>query len=162
MTRNNLLCAVVIAFATPFANCAEEPPIKVDISQLIKHPKKYNGQRIEVTGYFVSSCEFCFSLWPDIRTARQSDTYQRRIAVGKAAPHVNIPNPPSEFDGYVHVVGTFRYKRLWRRQHPDKTDSHVEIVEANMGYGMGGLDDKELTKITEFRILSRRIPLGKW
>jgi hypothetical protein len=54
----------VIAFATSTANAAGEPPIKVNVNQLIKHPKKYNGKRVEVTGYWVTSCEHCSALYP--------------------------------------------------------------------------------------------------
>jgi hypothetical protein len=157
-----MLCALVIALAAPTANSVSEPPIKVGVNELIAHSQKYNGEAVSVTGYFVSSCEFCFSLWPDVRTARRSNTYQKRIAVGRVARHAHISDPPREFDGYVCVVGTFHYKHLWRKTVSDKKDSHMELVEANIGYGMSGFDDKEITNITEFRILGRRIPLGKW
>ncbi len=158
------ICGFAILIATSIANASSGAPLNVSLNELMAHPRSYNGKTVSVTAYFASSCEFCFSIWPDVRTARDLNSFHKRIAIGHAARGVRIAEPPRNFDGYVHVVGTFHYRYLWRREyvrHP-RTDPERVVVEANVGYGGMGLDDKEITNIAEFRILGPRIPLGIW
>src|SRR6184192_1781630 len=93
MTRSSPFCALVMAFAVPTANAVTEPPIKVDINQLIKHPKKYRGKRVEVTGYWVTSCEHCSALYPSFEAEQRSPLSGNWVYLGKFASNIQMPKP---------------------------------------------------------------------
>ncbi len=78
MMRGALACALVFVFLARTANSASEPPIKVDVNQLVKHPKKYSGKRVEVTGYWVTSCEHCSALYPSFDVEQRSPLTAKR------------------------------------------------------------------------------------
>ena len=104
----------------PFAQAAS-PPMSVSFRDLVEHPAKYNGKRVSIRAYFVTSCEHCGEFWESVKTARDSRVYdspvQNWIAIGRlvnpslmdawprsrlALAHPKVPN-----DGFVFVTGRF-------------------------------------------------------
>jgi len=162
MNLGSIACAAAILTATSFANAASEMAIEVTVNQLLQNPKKFNGKRVELAAYFASSCEFCSDLFENVSVARKDP--HSSIAIGTAAPHAKLASLPRYFDGYVDIIGRFQHKHLWRTEHAVKSPSGPErsIVTANVGFGAYGLNANRITEISEFQILSRRIPLGRW
>src|SRR5439155_12034095 len=47
-------------------------PTSVSFHELVEHPAKYNGKRVSVRAYVVTSCEHCGEFWESVKTARDS------------------------------------------------------------------------------------------
>jgi hypothetical protein len=154
--------ASVILLATSITNAASEPPIKITVTKLLQNRKKYNGKRVDLTAYFASSCEFCGDLFESVSVGRKDPSSS--IAIGAAAPHAKLTSPPRKFDGYVRIIGRFQHKHLWRTEHTVKSPTGPErsVVTANVGFGAYGLNANRITDISEFQIISPKIPLGRW
>jgi len=151
---------------------AASPPISVSFRDLIGHPAKYNGKRVSVRAYVVTSCTHCGEFWESVEAAKESrvhdDPVQNWIAIGKlvkpslmdawprsrlVSVHPKIPN-----DGFVFVTGTFRWNDT-SRPVPRSRDSHVRYVRVG-GFGWMSIDDKTITDITEFRPIGGNVPAG--
>lgn len=145
MTRGSLLCALVIVFVALTANAASELSIKVDINQLIKHPKKYNGKRVDVTGYWVTSCEHCSDLYPSFNAEQKSPLSGNWVYLGKFAPNIGMPmafrkrisKPYPDYDGYVRVVGKFEAVEMQKPKVVSRSDK-MERVIINTRFWMDG------------------------
>jgi hypothetical protein len=155
----------------PLAQAAS-PAISVSFRELIEHPAKYNGKRVSVRAYVVTSCEHCGEFWENHKAARDSRVHDSRvqnwIAIGKlvkpslmdswprsrlGSVHSRVPN-----DGFVFVTGTFRWNDTSRRV-PHSRDPRVRYVRVG-GFGWMGDDDKTITDITEYRPIGGNIPAG--
>jgi hypothetical protein len=163
------IAALLIA---PVAAAAASPPISVSFHELVEHPAKYNGKRVLVRAYVVTSCEHCGEFWDSVKAARDSRVHDSRvqnwIAIGRlvkpslpdswprgrlALVHPKLPN-----DGFVFVTGTFRWNDT-SRPVPKSRDARVEYVRVG-GFGWMSIDDKTITDITAFQPIGGNIPAG--
>ena len=72
----------------------------------------------------------------------------------------------SRADGYVHVVGRFEYRPLMQRALPQPKSKaplppgevERDIIQTTVGFGWMGLDDKQITDITELTPVGPPIP----
>jgi hypothetical protein len=144
MTRNSLLCALAIVLVAPNANSASEPPIRVGVSDLFKHPKKYHGKRIEVVGYWVTSCAHCSDLYPSFEE-EQRKPYGRFVSLGDLR-QARMPRSFrrmlekswGDYDGYVRVVGTFKFTPI-----PDWVGKPVNPQPSATPYPKQGSSDRD-------------------
>jgi hypothetical protein len=165
----------------PLIAGAAESPLTVSLADLVKHPQRYDGRRISVRAYALTSPYECSEFWQSRESARyhylHRPTTRPCIAIGRVAAGHALPKwfatrlfklPPRRegYDGYVHVVGTFRYidlQALYRLRNPSPTPRSAKtkgpptknpeaervIVWRTMGFGMWGLYDKTITDMTE-------------
>ncbi len=154
MTRA-LIAALFIA---PLAH-AESPLVSVSFHELVEHPAKYNGKRVSVRAYLVTSCEHCGEFFAD-RECAQHHRDKHSVAIGRLAKaslidawprsRLAMLNPKVPNDGFVQVTGTFRWNDTSRPVLPSN-DPQVERIRIG-GFGWMGNDDKTITDITEYPI----------
>jgi hypothetical protein len=146
----SLLLALTSAAAT-------SEPLDVTVDQLVAAPKQFNGKRVSVTGYFDTTVHHgC-----DIRARRKrSDDPRRRINI--VVPEDAVPLVRRLTHNFtrvvlVRVVGTFEYQYVGPiKNTPVYGDAHVQkIVTIQTGFGWEGLWDKQITKISDFRVSAR-------
>jgi hypothetical protein len=151
---------------------AASPAISVSFREVIEHPAKYNGKRVSVRAYVVTSCEHCGEFWENRKAARDSRVHDSRvqnwIAIGKLVksslmdswPHSRLASvePKMPNDGFVFVTGTFRWNDT-SRPIPRSRDPRVRYIRVG-GFGWMGDSDKTITDITEFRPIGVNIPAG--
>jgi hypothetical protein len=154
----------------PLAQAAP-PPISVSFRELIDHPAKYNGKRVSVDAYVVTSCTHCGEFWESVKAARDSRVHessvQNWIAIGRSVKpslldswprsRLALGRPKVPNDGFVFVSGTFRWNDT-SLLVPKETD-RVRWVRVG-GFGWMGNDDKTITDITEYRPIGKNIPAG--
>ena len=146
----SLLLALTSAAAT-------SKPTDVTVDQLVAAPKGFNGKRISVTGYFDTTVHHgC-----DLRARRErSDDPRRRINI--VVPEDAVPMVRRLTDNFTrivraHIVGTFDDPYVGPlKETPVDADAHVKnLVTIQTGFGWEGLWDKQITKISDFRVSSR-------
>jgi hypothetical protein len=166
MNRAQIAALLIVPLAQ-----AASPPISVSFRELVEHPAKYNGKRVSVRAYVVTSCTHCGEFWESVKAARDSRVHdgpvQDWIAIGRlvkpslmdswprsrlALVHAKVPN-----DGFVFVTGTFRLNDT-SLPAPKETD-RARWVRVG-GFGWMGNDDKTITDITEYRPIGKNIPAG--
>jgi len=130
MTSSSLLCALVIVFVALTANAASELPIKVDVNQLIKHPKKYNGKRIDVTGHWVTSCEHCSDLYPSFDAEQKSPLSGNWVYLGKFAPNIEMPKAFRSCRN-AKTESSFAFRQDGARDHNTRLWMDEHRVQAN-------------------------------
>jgi hypothetical protein len=165
MMRRALVCALVFVFLATTANSANEPPIKVDVNQLVKHPKKYSGKRVEVTGYWVTSCEHCSTLYQSFNAEQRSPLSGNWVYLGKFAPNIQMPKPfrqriskpHPDYDGYVRVVGRFEAVEVRPPKVVSRSDK-VERVIMTPGFGWMGTESRQITEITKLEPIGLPLP----
>lgn len=154
LSRSLLMAAWLVAASSPVAN---SEPIDVSIQQLVATPQQYNGKRVSVSGYFdTTETHAC-----DLRATKRRPTDSAGLI------NINIP-PGSEaalqrlthnFTRLVRarIVGTFHYRYLGSIKKTEvHGDPHVQkIVTMQNGFGWEGLWDKQLTNISDFRVVAR-------
>jgi hypothetical protein len=167
MNRAQIAALLIVPLAQ-----AASPPILVSFRDLVEHPAKYNGKRVSVRAYLVTSCEHCGEFWESVNAARDSRVHdspaQNWIAVGRlvkpslmdvwtcsrlASVHPKVPN-----DGFVFVTGTFRWNDTSRPVRRSR-DPRVRYMRVG-GFGWMSIDDKTITDITEYRPMGGNIPAG--
>ena len=139
-----------------FVACASvhaAPPAEVPFSELVKHPRKYNGKRVSVRAYVVTSCTHCGEFWESVKAARDSRVHDspvlQCVAIGGYRHGYLLPKwfatrlESQDYDGYVHVVGRFEF---------------TQDTRMDRRFGWSGLFDKQITDITELTPLGRPIP----
>lgn len=174
------LLLVRIAEAAPL-------PISLPLQQLVDHPAKYNGKRVSVRAYAVTSCTECNVFYVSREAAKRAYAHgtmtKEGVSIGKVARGYALPKwfamrlfkvPPRSqgYDGYVHVVGTFRYFDLTPAPTPkpgkisEVPRSHGEdsaerkLVTSKVGFGWWGLYDKTITDMTECSPIGPPLPSG--
>jgi hypothetical protein len=154
--------------ALVFASLAQAAtaPIALSFHELVEHPAKYNGKRVSVRAYLVTSCHHCGEFFADTACARHHRD-KHSVAIGKlvkpslmdawprsrlALVHPKVPN-----DGFVFVTGTFR----WNDSNTPlpKDTENVRWVRVG-GFGWMGNDYMTITDITEYRPIGGNIPAG--
>jgi hypothetical protein len=146
-------------------NGASELPIKTDINQLLKHPKRYDGKRVEVTGYRVTSCEHCSALYPSFEAEQRSPLSGKCVYLGRFARDVEMPHafrtriskPYPDYDGYVRVVGKFEAVEMKKPNVVSRSDK-VERVILTQGFGWMGTESKQITEITKLELIGPPLP----
>jgi hypothetical protein len=120
-------------------------PLTVSFTELVKHPRKYDGRHISVRAYALTSLYECNEFWASREAARRGhrsgDPHDRmaigRVKRGYALPRwfamrlFKVPPHTEGYDGYVHVVGTFRYIDL---THGWKVDVFARYSERVAGW----------------------------
>lgn len=154
MLSRHLLAAALLAAASSAA--ADSKPLAVSIQQLVATPQRYNGKRVSVTGYFdTTETHAC-----DLRATKKRPDDNRQL--------INVEIPPGSEDTVKHlthnfskvvrarIVGIFQYRYVGPiKEAPVYGDPHVQkIVTMQTGYGWGGLCDKQITKISDFRVFA--------
>lgn len=139
MTRI-VACIAVIFFA--LAALAGQPAAKVSVRQLLEHPEKFVGKRVDVSGYCHTSNEEISlsaskpaderrhdcdsSVWLDIFTSQPKNTAKDKNLSFKT----------------VRVIGTFRY------QPNPILDKSVPYEQRYRGFGSYKMWAREITNIT--------------
>ena len=165
MIRGALVRALFFVFLATTANSASEPPIKVDVKQLVKHPKKYMGKRVEVVGYWVTSCEHCSTLYPSFDAEQRSPLSGNWVYLGKFASNIQMPEPfrqriskpYPDYDGYVRVVGRFEASEVRTPKVVSRSD-RVERVIITRGFGWMGTESRQITEITKLEPIGPPLP----
>jgi hypothetical protein len=136
---------------------ADSKPIDVSVQQLVAAPQQFNGKRVSVSGYFdTTETHAC-----DLRATKKRPDDNRQL--------INIEVPPGTDDTLrrlthnftkvvrARIVGTFQYKYVGPiKETPVHGDRHVQkIVTMQVGYGWEGLWDKQITRISDFRVFAR-------
>lgn len=165
--------------------CATEPPLSVSFMELVKHPREYNGRRVSVRAYALTSLYECDQFWASREAARkghitgymQDSMAISRVKRGYALPKCfamrlfKVPPHTEGYDGYVHVVGTFRYidltpaptpkpKKLTEVPRGPGGEVEREVVTMKVGFGTWGLYDKTITDMTECSPIGPPLPSG--
>jgi hypothetical protein len=164
---------------------ASSPAISLSFDELVEHPTKYNGRQVSVRAYAVTSCTECNVFYASRQAARAASARgtisKHGISIGRVARGYALPKwfamrlfkvPPHTegYDGYVHIVGTFRYidltpaptlkpKKITEVQRRDGVVER-EIVTMKNGFGWWGLYDKTITNMTECLPLGPPVPSG--
>ena len=159
--------AVVLALVLAPLAQATTPPIALSFYELVEHPAKYNGKRVSIRAYLVTSCEHCGEFFAD-RAGARHHRVEQAVAIGRLvkaslmdvwpSSRLALAKPKVPNDGYVFVTGTFRYNDT-SRPVPRSRDPQVEFVRVG-GFGWMGIDDKTITDITEYRPIGGNIPAG--
>lgn len=139
MTRI-VACIAVLFLAA--AAVAEQPAAKVSVQQLLEHPEKFVGKRVDVSGYCHTSNEE-ISLSASKRGDEQSRDCDSSIwlDVFTSQPNNAAKNEDLSFKT-VRVIGTFRY-------HPNPIlDKSVPYERRYRGFGSYGMWAREITNIT--------------
>ena len=146
----SLLLALTSASAT-------SKPLDVTVDQLVDAPERFNGKRVSVSGYFDTTVHHgC-----DLRARRKlSDNPKQRVNIvvpESAAPVVKRLTHNFTRVVRAHIVGTFQYRYVGPIQEtPVSGDPHVQkILTIQTGFGWMGLWDKQITKISDFRVSAR-------
>ena len=147
------MCRPVVLAILVCASVCAASPAEVPFRDLVKHPKKFNGKRVSVRAYVVTSCTHCGEFWESVKAARDSQVHPPRVlqcvAIGRYRRGYLLPKwfahrlDSQDYDGYVHVVGRFGY---------------TESTEIDRRFGWFGVDDKRITDITELTPLGQPIP----
>jgi hypothetical protein len=171
MKRAHIAALLIVPLAQ-----AASPPISVSFRELVEHPAKYSGKRVSVRAYVVTSCTHCGEFWESVKAARDSRVHdspvQNWIAIGGYRRGYLLPKwfarrlDSQDYDGYVRVVGRFEYRQLTQRviRQPKSNvplpPSQVQhdIIRTTLGFGWMGLNDKQITDITELTPLGPPIP----
>jgi len=153
------MCRAVFFALLVCASAHAAPPAEVPFTELLKHPRKYNGKRVSVRAYVVTSCTHCGEFWESVKAARDSRVHDspvlQCVAIGGYRRGYLLPKwlahklDSQDYDGYVRVVGRFEYVEKVR---------DGQVVNALQGFGWYRLDDKEITDITELTPLGPPIP----
>ena len=149
----------------PFAQAAS-PPISLSFHELVAHAAKYNGKRVSVRAYLVTSCEHCGEFFADVNCARHHRD-KHRVAIGRllkdslmdAWPRsrLALAKPKVPNDGFVLVTGTFR----WNDPNgPLPKDTENVRWVRDGGFGWMGNDYMTITDITEYRPIGGNISAG--
>jgi hypothetical protein len=147
---------ISLLFALTSAAAISEP-LGVTVDQLVAAPKQSNGKRVSVTGYFDTTVHHgC-----DLRERRKRSADPRR-RINIVVPEDAVPvvrRLTHNFTRVVrsHIVGTFEYRYVGPiKKTPVYGDAHVQkIVTIQTGFGWEGLWDKQITKISDFRVSAR-------
>ena len=146
----SLLLALTSAAAT-------SEPLAVTVDQLVATPEQFNGKRVSVTGYFDTTVHHGCDL--RARRKRSDDPRQRINIVVPESAVPTVSRLTHDFTRVVraHVVGTFQYRYVGPiKETPVHGDPSVQkIVIMQTGYGWEGLWDKQITKISDFRVFVR-------
>jgi hypothetical protein len=159
---------------------AASPPVLLSFRELVDHPAKYNGKRVSIRAYIVTSCTHCGEFWESVKAARDSRVHdspvQNWIAIGRLVKpslmdiwprnRLTLVHPKVPNDGFVFVTGRFDYRPLTRRVLPQPKskaplrpgEGERQIIETTVGFGWMSIDDKQITDITEYRPLGPPIP----
>jgi len=136
---------------------ATSKPLDVTVDQLVAAPERFNGKRVSVSGYF------------DTTVHHGCDLRARRKRSDDPKQYVNIVVPESavpalkrlthDFTRVVraHIGGTFKYRYVGPvKETPVSGDPHVQkIITIQTGFGWEGLWDKQINRISEFRLSVR-------
>jgi len=146
----SLLLALTSAAAT-------SKPLDVTVDQLVDAPERFNGKRVAVSGYFDTTVHHGCDL--RARRKRSDDPRQRVNIVVPESAVSSVKRLTHNFTRVVraHVVGTFQYRYVGPVQEtPVSSDPHVQkILTIQTGFGWEGLWDKQISKISEFRLSLR-------
>ena len=126
-----LVILLVIAFS---AAPVDTHAIEVRFGELVKHPQKYNGERVSVRAYVVTSCTHCGEFWSSVQAARDSRVHDSPVL-------------------QCIAIGGYRRGYLlpkWYRAN--------RMLDGFHGFGWSRLDDKQITDITELRPVGPPIP----
>jgi len=146
----SLLLALTSAAAT-------SKPFDVTVDQLVTTPEQFNGKRVSVPGYF------------DTTVRHSCDLRARRRRSDDPRQYINILVPESAVPGIrclthdftrlvrAHIIGRFQYRYVGPiKETPVYGDVYVQKIRTiQTGFGWEGLWDKQITKISEFRVSAR-------
>lgn len=176
MKRTSLLFLLVTVLATEISTSRSKAPVRVGVTGLFTYPEKYQGKTVEVFGYWVTSCAHCSHLYPSFEE-EQKKPYVTFIALGDLRQarmpeslRTRLEKSWGEYDGYVRVVGTFRYAPIpeWvgkplnpqpssKRQVRPRSSAGDE-VERTTVWGWNGPPVKQIVEITKLEPVGPPIP----
>src|SRR6266446_343928 len=165
---------LTLLLLSALSSVAAEQPLSVSFMELVKHPRKYDGRRVSVRAYALTSLYECYQFWASREAARKghiSGYTHDSIAIGRVKRGYALPKwfatqlfkvPPHTegYDGYVHVLGTFRYidltpaptpkpKKITEVRRAPHGEAEREVVMMKVGFGWWGVYDKTITDMTE-------------
>ena len=154
LSRRLFAAAWILAASSAVAH---SKPIDVSIQQLVATPQRFNGKRVSVIGYFdtteIHACDL-----RGTKTRPNDNTHLINIEIPSGS-EAALKRMTHNFTKLVraHIVGTFQYRYVGPiKETPVHRDPHVQkIVTMQTGYGWEGLWDKQITKISDFRVFVR-------
>jgi hypothetical protein len=142
--KSVIMAALLMA---PLAQAAA-PSIALSFHDLVEHPAKYNGKRVSVRAYLVTSCTHCGEFFADRACARHHRD-QHSVAIGRLVKtslmdawprsRLALTTPKVPNDGFVFVTGKFRWNDT-TLPVPKETDS-IRWVRVG-GFGWMGNDER--------------------
>jgi len=153
MVRFTLL---LTAFVVVSSGLAISKPVEVAVNQLVSAPNQFNGKTVSVTGYFDTTVHHgC-----DLRSHKRRP-YDGRQFINIVVPEqslLEVKRVTHNFTRVVraHFVGTFQYRYVGfvGKERPVPGDPTVKIRHFQSGFGWMGIWDKQITNITQFRVIA--------
>jgi hypothetical protein len=137
--------SIVICLLAATVCSAQVPSARVTFQQLLAHPEKFVGKRVDVTGYCHTSVEelsLSASRRADERNSGYDESIWLDVPTGQSRNIANITDLERKT---VRVIGTFRY------QPRPVLDKSVPYERRYRGFGSYKLWAHEITEITYFQ-----------
>jgi hypothetical protein len=142
--KSSLWCLLFAALVVCSVKGASEKPTDVSVRQLVSNPKKFDGKKVSVHGYFDGT---------DMATLRASANAPREIQdifLDLRSELARKLTARRFLKGYVDVSGTFQcYKPTPLDPKPIPGNPKYVIVSGNPGFGYAGFK-YQITNITHF------------
>ena len=153
MVRFTLLLTFFIVVSSAFAI---SKPVEVTIDQLVSTPNQFNRKTVSVTGYFDTTVHHgC-----DLRAHKRRPDDGRQF-INIVVPEQSLPEVKRATHNFTrvvraHFVGTFQYRYVGfvGKERPVPGDPTVKIRHFQSGFGWMGSWDKQITNISEFRVIA--------
>jgi hypothetical protein len=135
---------------------AKSKPVEVTVDQLVSTPKQFNGKNVSVTGYFDTTVHHGCDLRAHKRRPDDGRQYINIVVPEQSVPEVKRLTHNFTRVVRAHIVGTFQYRYVGPvgKERPVPSDPNVKIRYFQSGFGWMGNWDKQITNITEFRIIA--------
>jgi hypothetical protein len=131
-------------------------PVEVTVDQLVSSPKQFNGKDISVTGYFDTTVHHGCDLRAQKRRPDDGRQYINIVVPEQSLPEVKRLTHNFTRVVRARVVGTFQYRYVGfvGKERPVSGDPNVKIRQFQSGFGWMGNWDKQITNITELRVIA--------
>jgi len=148
---------LLMCFGIASSALGTSKPVEVAVDQLVSAPKQFDGKRVSVTGYFDTTVHHGCDLRAHKRRPEEGRQYINIVVPERSLPEVKRLTHNFTKVVRAHIVGTFQYRYVGTvgKERPVPGDPNVKIVYFQSGFGWMGLWDKQITNITDFRVLTQ-------
>src|ERR1043165_1064459 len=126
---------------------ANSAPLNVTFADLAAHPRRYSGKRVTVVAYYGIDSAGHSSYLASKPNTEFSDLPQIFVDL---PPTITAAQAREAAKHRVKVVGIFQYRELKVRVIDPGGPGRRGSEEHTLGFGWGGIYDKQLTKISQF------------